>query len=221
MRSRILSVLLLALLSVTPGIGAIIDFDDIDASMADVSLDTLGNYKGFAWQNILAYTFFPGFEGFNNAIVSPANAAFSGGDFLSGSTTVPIVGSLTRAEAFDFIGASFGAGYYDNLSLTVEGLRQGNLLFSQTVTVSTTGASPFTFNFIAIDELRLFAGTTSSTSDPFQCGQTNCTQFTVDDLEYSLSPAAGTDVPEPAGFWLVGLGIATISLRSIARSLIG
>lgn len=170
----------------------ILHFDDIDASAGDVALES---YQGFTWSNFAAYTNAPGFTGFNNGIVSPANAAYSGGESFD-PTATPIVGSLTSSAPFDFSGAALGAAYYDNLTVTVEGRRAGDVLFSQNVILNTSGAQAFNFNFAGIDTLTFSGAATAATIDPFSCGVFNCTQFTVDDLRV-------TPIPLPGAFGLM------------------
>lgn len=187
---------------------ASINFDDIDASAGDINLDTINPYQGLNWTNFSAYTTTPGFPGFNNGIVSFDNAAYSGGELL-GAIITPVVGKIESAGPFDFVSAYLGAGYYDNLSLTVEGRLHGSLLFTQSVILNTTTPLLVNFGFTNIDELDFIASTTLSTTDPFLCGAVNCTQFTLDDLVYISSP-----VPEPSGMMFVGLTlIAAIAIR--------
>ena len=56
-------------------------------------------YLGFNWTNFTAYTPPPGFDGFNNGIVSP------------------VVGSITAATQLDFVCADLGASYCSGVSL--------------------------------------------------------------------------------------------------------
>ena len=173
---------------------ATVDFDDIDASFGDVVLDSLGPYQGFTWTNFSAYTIVPGFPGFNNGIVSPDNAAYSGGE-LFGPAVTPIIGKIAADDPFDFVSAYLGSGYYDNLSLTVQGKLDGSVLFTRSVILDTTTPILVNFSFTSIDELNFFAGTTPATTDPFACGTVNCTQFTLDNLTFA--PASSTPPPDP------------------------
>ena len=174
-----------------------IDFDDIDASAGDVSLDALSPYHGFTFVNFSVYTNTPGFDGFNKGIASSNNAAYSGGEIF-GAAVLPVVGKISAATPFDFISGYLGAGYYDNLSVTVEGFFGGSMKFSQTVTVNTQGAQLFTFNFTDIDELDIFASPTASTTDPYGCGPSNCTQFTLDDAIFAVPGPTLTPTTTPA-----------------------
>jgi hypothetical protein len=165
-------------------------------------------YHGFTWNSFSAYTAFPGFPGFNNSIVSAPNAAYSGGEIAGPSSTFPIVGSITSAIPFDFVSAWLGAGYYDNLQVTVDGYFGGSLQFTQTVTVDTAAPQFFSFAFTGIDELNFSSGTTGSTTDPFGCGTFNCTQFTLDNATFDAPWASS--VPEPSSFVLLGLGVVAL-----------
>lgn len=188
-----------------------ITFDDVDASAGDVDISSLNPYQGYSWTNFYITTSTPGFPGFNNGIVSGPNAAYSGGQTYSGGAIVPVVGSLqSTAGLFDFTSADLGSGYYDGLNLTVEGSKSGAVLFDQTVTLGTTGAQLFNFDYTGIDTLSFFASTSASTTDPYQCGSFNCTQFTVDNL--TVAPA--TSVPTPGTVPLILSGLGALALRA-------
>jgi len=185
--------LLLLLVGTAPAQAVLVNFDDLDASSGDISLDAISPYQGFNWTNFSSYTSTPGFPGFNNGIVSQPNAAFTGGDALG----APIIGSITAAAPFDFGTASIGAGWYDNLDVTVEGRLGGLLQFSQTITFDAENVQLFSFGFTGIDELDFFSTITAATTDPFGCGSSGCSQITFDNMDFS---AAGppTEGPEPS-----------------------
>lgn len=188
---------------------AVIDFDDIDTSPGLVNLATMNPYQGYTWTRFNAYTTFI-FTGFNNGIVSPANAAFSGGEFFDGSGVQRIVGRIESPGRFTLVSADLGAGWYDNLHVTVEGLRGGSAVFSETVTVDTRGAQTFGFNFTDVDALALYATRLSESTDPYGCGPFNCTQFTVDDIVIAA-------VPEPDGVALLAAGVAAAAVTRRGR----
>ena len=189
---------------------SVVNFDDLDASLGDIILDSLSPYQGFDWANFSVYTNTPGFTGFNNGIVSSPNAAYTSGDSLGS----PIISTISSTSAFDFVSAYLGAGWYDGLNVTVEGFDGATEDFSKTVTVDTSGAQLFTFNFDGIDELKIFSTVTTSTTDPFGCGPSGCSNVTLDDLTFTPSSGPPPAVPEPSMAGIAGLGfLALVAFR--------
>ncbi|WP_026603574.1 RHS repeat-associated core domain-containing protein [Methylomonas sp. 11b] len=185
-----------------------LNFDDLNASTGDIDL-TGTNYQGYSWSNFSAYDTSNSFFGFSSGVVSGTNAAYTGGELINGSTISPVIGSLSSSGLFDVGDAYLAAGYYDGLDVTVEGLLNGSVLFSKTVTVSSTTAQLFAFNFTGINQLDFFALVTGNTSDPYSCGSFNCTQFTVDDLSVQANNGntGGGTVPEPSSLLLLAAGL--------------
>jgi hypothetical protein len=206
----------LAMTASTPLAAGIINFDDIDASLGDVPLDGLSPYQGLTWTNLTAYTSVPGFPGFNNGIVSPPNGAYTAGDAFG----LPIISSITRASGFDITSAWLGSGWYDGLTVTLNGLSNGVQDFTQAVTVNTEAPQLFTFDFTNITELDIFSTVTASTTDPYGCGPSGCSQVTLDDLDVTLlnnPPPSG--VPEPGTFPLLCLALfALVASPRLRRS---
>jgi hypothetical protein len=129
-----------------------LNFDDLDASAGNIDL-TVSNYQGYSWSNFFAYDAANQYFGFPNGVVSGTNAAYSGGELIDGSTVLPVVGSISSTGLFDVGTAYLAAGYYDGLDVTIEGVLNGSVLFSKTVTVSSTAAQLFAFNFTGINQL--------------------------------------------------------------------
>lgn len=206
-KAAVLGSLVLLTLAV-PARAAVINFDDL-ADVADAPMPS--PYQGFSWTDVQYFTndlFGPPFgpDGFDNGIVSQKNAAYSGGaDTATGLNQVVAV--ISSPSTFNFVSAYLGAVYYDTMNLTVQGFQGSTLLFSQVVVLDnnlTTGsANKFTFNFTNIDTIKMFG----SLADP-NC--TNCSQFTMDDIEF-------TPVPEPSTLSLVALGAAA-ALRRRSRN---
>jgi hypothetical protein len=196
----------LSIISASAASGATINFDDLNATAGDIVLANLNPYQGFNWMNFSVYTSTPGFPGFNNGIISAPNAAYTTGDVLGS----PIVSTITATGDFDFVGASVGSGWYDGLSVTVNGLLNGTQAFSRTVMVNTQGAKLFTFNFDDINEVDIFSTITASTTDPYGCGPAGCSQVTLDNLTFT--PSSGPPpVPEPATLPLSVLGVLALA----------
>ena len=201
-------------LAALPAAATVINFDDIDASGADVILDTLSPYQGLDWTNFSVYTSTPGFLGFNNGIVSSPNAAYTSGD--SGGS--PIISTISSTSAFDFVSAYLGSGWYDGLEVTVEGFDGATEDFSKTVTVNTSGAQLFTFNFDGIDSLEIFSTVTGSTTDPYGCGASGCSNVTLDDLTFTPSSGPPPAVPEPSMAGVAGLGFLALAAFRHSRA---
>lgn len=187
---------------------AVISFDDLDTSAGDLDLRNQVTYQGLAWANFFAYTSTPGFDGFNNGIVSQDNASYSGGESFGSTGVEPTVGSLRIQGDLDLLSAYVGAGYYDGLKVIATGLRAGAQLFSKEFIVNTSAPQLVSFQFLGVDEV-LFMAQPGSATDPFACGTFNCTQFTIDDLEVTLRPAS-TSIPEPSGLLLVAAATAAL-----------
>lgn len=211
--SVLLFALVLGMYADLPAKASIINFDDIDATAGDV---ILGSYQGYNWTNVSVYTNTPGFPGYNNGIASSPNAAYTAGDALGS----PIVSTITAPTPFNFISGYFGSGWYDGLSVTVNGLFNGTQDFSQTFTVDTEAPQFLTLDFTGINELDIFSTVSASTTDPYGCGPSGCSQVTLDDLTLTpgtASPPSST--PEPSTLILGTLGLlALATLRRLKSS---
>jgi len=198
----------LVMASAAPAAAVTVNFNDLNASSGDVVLDGISPYQGLSWTNFSVYTNTPGFPGFNNGIVSPPNAAYGGGDSMGS----PTPSYITSASDFNLMSAYLGSGWYNGLDVTVDGSLDGTQRFSKTITVNTSAAQLVSFNFTDIDSLEFFTTVLATTSDPYACGPSGCSQFTLDDL--TVTPSSGPPppkTPEPATLVIVSLGIIVLA----------
>lgn len=178
--------LLLCILT-TSSQAAVLTFDDITTNSIEFPVDT---YGGLTWNNL----------GVVSAEAAGGNHIGSGYD--SGTVSGDYVGyngsgyPLTvSGSAFNFIGAYLTGAWNDGLSIDIVGNRSGIELYSQTITIDSTSATWFEFNFLGIDEL-IF--TSYGGTDAGYGG--GGVHFAMDDFTYS-------PVPVPAAVWLFGSGI--------------
>jgi hypothetical protein len=186
-----------------------IHFDDLDASSQDIDL-TGSAYHGYVWTNFSAYISLAGFDGFNHGVVSTDIAAYGGGETSNSDQNNALTSTLSANTPFDLTSAYFNAVYYDNLDVIVEGLLDNRVLFSKSVSVSTTSFLLVNFDFNGINRLNFWSVQTESTINPFGCTGFNCTQFTVDNLNIQDASSNAT-APEPPLFILLCFGVVLIA----------
>ena len=182
-----------------------IHFDDLDAAGGDIDL-TGSAYRGYVWTNFSAYISLAGFDGFNQGIVSADIAAYGGGETSNSDHSKPLISTLSANSPFDLTSAYFNAVYYENLDVIVEGLLDNRVLFSKSVTVSTTSALLVNFDFNGINRLNFWSVQTESTINPFGCTGFKCTQFAVDNLNIQDASSNAT-APEPPLLMLLCFGV--------------
>lgn len=173
-----------------------ITFDDIpgtDTTYTDAYVIPNG-YAGFDWSNFYAYSreeaIFNGYgsgngDGYLNGITSGHFAAFNGYGFDS-SMTLSATGSLVSS-----IDGSFTSAFKDDNVVTVSGYRNGTLIGSTSLGITTAGPQSLSISFLGGADTVVF-----SSSDE---------HFVVDDLNIkSLST-----VPAPAA----AVSFALMALR--------
>ena len=99
---------------------------------------------------------------------------------------------------FNFLAAYLTGAMNSNLNIQVQGFRRGLLLYDQTVVVSATNPTLFTFNYDNIDELDFnpYGGQPAF-------GGGGVTWFVMDNFTFEF-------VPEPSALLLTALGAATV-----------
>lgn len=164
---------------------AVLDFEDIAVADPEWEEEVLG-YGGFAWGNTYVVDgpgYGPG-TGYANAPVSGSNVALNGWGEVS---------TTEAGNPFTFNGAYFTSAYRDDMTLTIEGYRDGAAVGSLTTTISTGSASWIEANFQDVDFLRFstLGGTIAIDHGLFDEGL----QFAMDNFTFN-EPVAASEVPE-------------------------
>jgi PEP-CTERM motif len=144
------------------------------------------NWNNFGYQNGNLYFANP--SGYQNGVISQSNVAFN--PFGSNS-------SISSYSRFDFNSAYFTAAWQDGLTITINGLNNGNQIYSRAFTVSTQTPQFEVFNWSNLTELDF----SSSGGVPHSGFSRFGTEFVMDNL--SVSPQS---VPEPSIYALFGIG---------------
>ena len=175
----------------------ILTFDDITTDPVTM-LPIPDNYGGLNWDYIYVVDAVNYDEpsGYKNAVVSGRYVAWGSGqagDIGGGGDVSPSLITISNGDSFDFIGVYVTAVWLDGQNVTVEGSREGALLYSQTVVVNPFGPTWFDFNFVNIDQLRFITFGGSPVPEFFGVSH----GFVLDNFTF---------VPEPATIFLLGLG---------------
>lgn len=123
---------------------AVLTFDDVSTPRGGYA--QLGSYGGLHWSNMYAMdpmAYYGVQTGFSNGVVSGNKMAFNG----YGTTAAATSG------AFNFQGV-YLTSWAASDSFTVIGKAAGSTLYSQTVSLNSSGPTWFDFNFNGIDELQ-------------------------------------------------------------------
>jgi hypothetical protein len=212
MRSKLLplSLAILALLTVSARSQTIVTFDDLSESGSGAffgygsgALAPQG-YAGLIWSNIAC----------NNAILltnvlpnefpgAPTNGL--SGDYY-GMVSPPNVALMlpsceidSYATNFNFLSAYLTGVWNSNLNIEVQGYRDTNLIYDETVVASATNPTLFTFNFLDIDRLYFNA----YGGEPAGFGSIAGAEFAMDNFEFDF-------IPEPSTFLLAALGAVSL-----------
>jgi len=161
----------------------ILTFDDT-GYIPTIASPVPNSYGGLNWPNFEYRSSSTG--GFANGTVSAPCAAFNGGGRPASIT----------GNRFHFISASFTSAWNDVLQIQVEGLRDGDVLYSRTITASYNQPTSYTFDFLGVDEVRF---SSSGGHDANANNSGSGTHFVMDDFA----------TPEPATTSLVAVGGGT------------
>ncbi len=200
-KSLALLALSFGLISTATTQAAVINFDDLP--YVDFSGTIENGYQGFDWSSFAYINKFamPN-TGFEKGVVSGQHGAYN--DFAGTSTT--------SGNLFDFNGAYLTAGWKDGLIIEVSGSANGITQYNKTVTVNTSQAQWFDFNFFDIDSLTFWAYGGTRNPDLDNDGEF----FILDNFTYN-EPRPTTEVSEPSSLMLLGLGIILLGVISQGR----
>jgi hypothetical protein len=178
-------------------LGDVITFDDIVIPFPYYYYSPITNgYHGLNWSNFGPLTPRDATNnGYYYGMVSPPNVAFNG------------AGSPAEIDAlgtnFNFLSVYLTGAWNSNLNIEVQGYRDTNLIYDETLVVSATNATLFTFNYLDID--RLYFNSYGGDNAGFGgSGE----EFVMDNFEFEF-------IPEPSSFLLAALGC--ISLVALVR----
>ncbi len=185
--NRIMIVVLAVTLLIVsyPACGVILTFDN---AIMDPAGTIPNGYGGLNWSYFHALddaSFSPGsVSGYINGLVSGSYVACN-------PAAHP---ALVSDESFDFIGAYLTGAWNEGLNTTVDGYRDNNLLYSETVVTSYYHPTWYTFNFMDVDKLQ-FTSFGGVDADEYDSGYGE--HFAMDNFTF---------VPEPATICLLALG---------------
>jgi hypothetical protein len=172
----------------TGATAGVLTFDDITT---DPQAPIPDGYGGLIWQNLVAL----------NAATADNSGVSNGrvsGDYVASSDGNSAV--TIDSGTFDFGGAYFTASYNDGLQIEIDGYLDGNLLYSQTITVNTSGPTQFQADYAGVDTVVF----TSSGGVPHGFESGSGEGFVLDN--FALGQPTGSVVPEPTTVSLLGLG---------------
>ena len=162
------------------------------------------SYGGFNWDN---FSYRNGSDpaisrtGYDTGRVSGNNVAYNS----SGNP------AIVNDGVFNFNSAYLTAAWNDGLSVTVEGLRNGSLLYSKNVVVDTKKPTLVNFDYLDVDAVRF---TSSGGTEPdYLINKGGDVQFALDNFTFNETPKS---VPEPT-LVLALLSVSTVGVGSMLK----
>lgn len=167
-----------------------IDFEDLYLGYDDSGQFDL-NYGGYEWEGVLAYVTSNFIEGRGMQLGTSGNVSVvaTGGDL-----------AFTRNRAFNLNNVRITSGWNLDENVTVEGWRNGVMVYSTAFQSSFDAPRAFPFDFRNIDRFSIHGE--GGTDGGSQRGEG--IHLVIDDIVISELPT--TDVPEPAAGLLFGMG---------------
>lgn len=190
-------------LALTAPVGAAtIDFDDLSGA-ADLIAD---GYAGLQWQNF--YSLDPlvdmPFSGYNNAVTSGRNVAYSGFDLPAA------IGGLTSIRLDS---GYFTAAYNEGLVISARGYDGDAMVHSVDFTVGTSRPTRVDFGWTGLT--RVVFSAAGGTDRMFDMSGTN---FAVDDLDISAVPEPATWLSMILGAAMIGRTLRRLSARRLSAA---
>jgi hypothetical protein len=176
----------------------VITFDDI-AAPADGAFITNGyqslNWSNFGVGNAVLHSNINGVSGYNYGMVSPSNIAFN-----ADGTPAEIDSPGTN---FTFLSAYFTGAWRSNLNIEIQGYRDTNLIYDETLVVSATNTTFFNLDYSDIDRLAFnsFGGQYAGFSSDGE-------EFVMDNFMFDF-------IPEPSSLLLTAM--AAMCLLAFVR----
>lgn len=177
-----------------------VTFDDLSETASGSFIAS--GYEGLVWNNFAGV----------NGILFPRNYPFITNGFYYGTVSASNVvanagGNSAEIDSpgtnFNFVGAYFTGAWNSNLNIEVEGFRDTNLIYDETLVVSATTPTLFTLDYLNIDRLYF-----NSFGGDVAFGENGGPHFAMDNFEFEF-------IPEPSSFLLAALG--GVSLVALLR----
>lgn len=192
-------------LGASPASAALIGFDDLLGGGVEAAA-IASPYAGFIWNNFDAldtvlYTADMGPNGYANGVLSPRNVAYDG----YGNAA-----SFSAGQSFLLSSYAIGAAWNNDMTITVQGWRNGTLVDSDSFAVSADGSVRRQAGWTNIDTVTFIAS--GGTSAGYRgLG----TEFYLDDIAINESVVFGDiPIPEPSAIvLLIPAAAATAALR--------
>jgi hypothetical protein len=166
----------------------VITFDDVSNTSVVAKIEN--GYDGLDWNNfyVINRNVDPS-TGYANGTVSGDYTAINGWGNAASCSDGNVDGN------FNFNGAYLTSAWYGGNNITVDGLNNGTMIYSKTVTVNTQDPTWFDFNFNGIDQLTF---------------SSSAYAFAMDNLTINFTTTSRA-VPEPGVLSMLFVGLLSFA----------